>query len=119
GWLDLDLDARGEPHLAVGHDTLVGREALRDHDMASLLAPDGDGPRLDGGVGLDDEDVRALLPGLDRFGRNHEGARIVGQRENDIDEAAGPEGARGVREGRLETDRAGCPVDRVVDERKL
>src|SRR6185503_21012099 len=82
-------------------------------------APDGDGPRLDGGVGLDDEDVRALLPGLDRFGRNHEGARIVGQRENDIDEAAGPEGARGVREGRLETDRAGCPVDRVVDERKL
>ena len=96
-----------------------GRQARRDHDVASLPPAHGHRPRLDRRVVLDDEDVGPLLPRLDGFGGNHERGGIMGEGQDDLDEAAGPERAARIGKGRLQADRAGRAVDGVVDEGEL
>src|SRR5205823_6060745 len=114
---DLDLRALHEPRLAVGDDRLAGLHAAGQDRLAALRAGDGHAARVHRLVGLDDEHERALLTGLQRLGRDHEGVVLDGERHGHVHELARPQALVAVGERGLEADGAGGLVDGVVDER--
>src|SRR5262249_20360179 len=62
--------------LAFGHDLIAGMQPRRDHDIRIGRLTCLDRTLLDGLILLDEEHELAVLPGLDRFGRND---RRIGQ----------------------------------------
>ncbi len=112
----LDRRPRHQPQLAVGDHGLAAVEPLGDHGPLAHRAAHLDVARRDGAVGLDHEDVGALLAGLHRRRRRHHRVLLQPQVEGDVDELARPQGAVLVGEGGLELDGAGRRVDGVVDE---
>ena len=89
------------------------------HVVVHVLARDGHGPLIDGGVRFHDEDELAVLAGLHGLLR-HDG-RVLDRREPQPDarELPRPQAAIGIRKRRFQFDRVGRRIDGVVDERQL
>ena len=77
---------------------------------------DNNGPRLHGEIGFDNEDVLALLSGLDRLRRDDNRIGLCGQREDGVNKLPRPKPSIGIRKGPLELDRSSGSIDRVVHE---
>src|SRR4029450_77069 len=115
GLADLDRRALDQARLAVGDDLLACLEPLGDDRVVALVSGDDDGPRLDRRVRLDDEDVGALLTGLDRRRGRDDRIGLDGQRHSHVHELTGPETPLLVGKPRLETNGARGRVNGVVD----
>src|SRR5471032_3399004 len=76
--------------LAVDHDRLTGAQTLADHRFAELRALDLDRAHL-GDTVLDDEDVGALRPELDRRSRYGDRLRLDSKDHLGLHELAGPQ----------------------------
>src|ERR1051326_3477580 len=101
GFLDLNVTARYEPDVAFGDDGLSGLETLLDHLVG--VDPDTAHHRagFNGHVGLDDENVVALLPGLHRLRGHHGGVLDRSQPQSHAHEFARPQRPIRVGEGSL------------------
>src|SRR5258705_6577818 len=91
GRADLDRRALDQARLAVRDHLLARLEALGDDGVVALVARDDDGARLDRRVRLDDEDVSALLAGLDGCGGRADRVGLDGPRPRAVHELTGPE----------------------------
>src|ERR1039457_3593086 len=107
------LRAGEQKQLAVGDYRLAWRHTFGDDRFAADGTGYGDGPGFDGLVRFHHEDE---LAALHRFGRHHRGVALSIQREDHVDELAGPEHTIGVVEDRFEPDGARVGVHRVVDD---
>src|SRR5207248_959827 len=80
-----------EPQLSFGHDDLSWRQPLLDHEILIHALRRRDRALFDGGIGLDDEHVLAVLSGLNRLLRHDDRVRQRGEAQRDARELAGPQ----------------------------
>jgi hypothetical protein len=109
------------PHRIDQHrrHRLAGGNAAQDDRDAGLGAAELDGPPLGGAVGLHNIGEVAARALHHRPLRHGGDAPAVGEHQADVDELSRPQSLVGVREGRLESERAGRDVDLVIDHRDL
>ena len=104
--------------MTVGDDDLAGLESRSDDRLVTFGSGDRDRAHFDLGVAIDDEHVRARLPGLHGQRRHHDGVRIGAEEQRRVHELSGPEAVADVVERRFQLDRARGRVDGIVDERQ-
>src|ERR1017187_396683 len=109
------LRAGEQKQLAVGDYRLAWRHTFGDDRFAADGTGYRDGPGFDGLVRFHHEDELAALAVLHRFGRPHGRVALRIQREDHVDELAGPEHTSGVVEDRFEPD--GARVSRPIASR--
>jgi hypothetical protein len=79
-----------QEQLAVGDDSLAGVYAAVDNHVSFERAADRYETGFDGTVRFNHVDILALLPGLNRLGRNDGGVLAAVEREDHVHELARP-----------------------------
>src|SRR6185437_16602340 len=108
-----------QPQLPGRDHRIAGRQPRRDDRFVAFRPRDLHVAQRDGLVWRHDEYVLAVRSVLHRIRRRDDGVLLHRERQHDVDELAGPQRLVDVRELRLELDRPGRDVRRIVDERQL
>ena len=103
--LHRDVAAWHQTQVTVGDDGLARLEAALDHGLRGLVRPTVTGRISTFCSAVDDEDIGALLPGLNGNRRHDDRFRVRAQRDHNIDVLAGPQPAIGIGERALNLDR--------------